>query len=47
MPSKKVVKSGKKKVAATPAGLRAAEAKKGAKEKNPLFEKRPRNFGIG
>jgi len=49
MPSKKVIKGGKK-VAPTPAAMRAQEAanaKKGGKEKNPLFEKRTRNFGIG
>jgi len=48
MPSKKVIKG--KKVAPTPAAMRAQEAanaKKGGKEKNPLFEKRTRNFGIG
>jgi len=46
MPTKKVIKTSKKKVAPTPAALRSAETKKG-KEKNPLFEKRPRNYGIG
>ncbi|EYC09009.1 hypothetical protein Y032_0063g3476 [Ancylostoma ceylanicum] len=40
-PSKKVIK---KKVAAPPAQLRAAAAQK--EVKNPLFEKRPRNFNI-
>jgi large subunit ribosomal protein L7Ae len=45
MPSKKVIKTSKKKIAPTPAGLRAQESKKG-KERNPLFEKRTRNFGI-
>lgn len=41
----KTKKGGAKKVAATP-----SVAKKGLQEKkqaNPLFEKRPRNFGIG
>ncbi|TKR81101.1 hypothetical protein L596_015037 [Steinernema carpocapsae] len=42
MPTKKVIK---KKVAAPPAHIQKAEAKKD--EKNPLFESRPRNFGIG
>ncbi|ETN72659.1 ribosomal protein L7Ae [Necator americanus] len=42
MPSKKVIK---KKVAAPPAQLRAAAPQK--EVKNPLFEKRPRNFNIG
>jgi len=37
-------KKGKKKVAAPPAAIRKQEQKKQA---NPLFEKRPRNFGIG
>jgi len=46
MPTKKVIKTSKKKVAPTPAGLKQAEQKK-TREKNPLFEKRPRNFGIG
>ncbi|KAK6748401.1 hypothetical protein RB195_001181 [Necator americanus] len=41
-PSKKVIK---KKVAAPPAQLRAAAPQK--EVKNPLFEKRPRNFNIG
>merc|ERR1719463_505991 len=38
-------KKGKKKVAAVPAAMRKAEAPK--KVVNPLFEKRPKNFGIG
>merc|ERR1719463_169433 len=38
-------KKGKKKVAAVPATMRKAEAPK--KVVNPLFEKRPKNFGIG
>ena len=42
MPSKKVVK---KKVAPPPANLRAAVEKK--ETKNPLFEKRSRDFSIG
>ena len=42
MPSKKVIR---KKVAPAPANLRAAAEKKEAK--NPLFEKRPRDFSIG
>jgi len=41
---KKPVKKGKK-VAPPPAQLRKAEAKK--EDKNVLFEKRPRSFGIG
>jgi len=43
MPSRKVVK---KKVAPVPAALKKPEVKKGP-TKNPLFEKRTRNFGIG
>ncbi|CAI4224279.1 unnamed protein product [Auanema sp. JU1783] len=43
MPSKKVLK---KKVAAPPTHIRAANAEKQVK-KNPLFEKRPRSFHIG
>jgi len=43
MPSRKVVK---KKVAPLPAGLKKPEVKKGP-IKNPLFERRQRNFGIG
>lgn len=46
MPSKKVIKTSKKKVAPLPASQKAADAKKG-KTKNPLFEKKTRNFGIG
>ena len=42
MPSKKVIK---KKVAPTPGNLRAAAEKK--ETKNPLFEKRSRDFSIG
>ena len=42
MPQKKVIK---KKVAPAPANLRAAAEKKEAK--NPLFERRPRDFSIG
>jgi len=38
-------KTGKKKVAAPPSQLKKVEAKKDAK--NPLFEKRPKNFSIG
>nr|ABW90389.1 putative ribosomal protein L7a [Barentsia elongata] len=38
-------KKGKKKVAALPSVARRAEAAK--KTVNPLFEKRPKNFGIG
>uniref|UniRef100_A0A0N5ART0 60S ribosomal protein L7a n=1 Tax=Syphacia muris TaxID=451379 RepID=A0A0N5ART0_9BILA len=41
MPSKRIIK---KRVAPPPAALKKVEAKK---EVNPLFEKRPRNFGIG
>jgi hypothetical protein len=41
---KKVVKKVKK-VAAPPAQLRKTEPKKD--DKNALFEKRPRSFGIG
>lgn len=41
---KKVVKKVKK-VAAPPAQLRKSEPKKD--DKNALFEKRPRSFGIG
>merc|ERR1711877_18983 len=37
-------KKGKKKVAAAPLVARKVEAKKVV---NPLFEKRPKNFGIG
>ncbi|CAG9766654.1 unnamed protein product [Ceutorhynchus assimilis] len=37
-------KTGGKKVAAAPLAVKKVEAKK---EVNPLFEKRPRNFGIG
>lgn len=44
MPTKKIIKT-KKKVAAAPASLRKPVAEK--KQQNPLFEKRPRNFGIG
>jgi len=40
-----IAKKGKKKVAALPSQLKKAEAKK--ETKNPLFEKRPRNFSIG
>ena len=43
MPSRKVVR---KKVAPVPAAMRKAEPKKGP-TKNPLFEKRTKNFGIG
>jgi len=43
MPSKKTIK---KKVAPTPAALKKAGNVKDA-QKNPLFEKRPKNFGIG
>ncbi|CAJ0934019.1 unnamed protein product, partial [Mesorhabditis belari] len=43
MPSKKVIK---KKVAPTPAALRAKTEAKGP-VKNPLFEARPKNFRIG
>ena len=39
------VKKGKKKVAAAPKVAKKVEPKK--KVVNPLFEKRPRNFGIG
>jgi len=42
---KKSKSTGKKKVAALPSQLKKTEAKKDAK--NPLFEKRPRNFSIG
>uniref|UniRef100_A0A914P2L2 Ribosomal protein L32 n=1 Tax=Panagrolaimus davidi TaxID=227884 RepID=A0A914P2L2_9BILA len=42
MPSKKIVK----KVAPTPAALKKLEKPSGP-TKNPLFEKRHRNFGIG
>jgi len=42
MPPK--TKKGKKKVAAAPAVAKKPEPKK---QTNPLFEKRPRNFGIG
>lgn len=44
MPTKKVIKT-KKKVAAAPAALRKPVPEK--KQQNPLFEKRPKNFGIG
>lgn len=44
MPTKKIIKT-KKKIAAAPAGLKKPVAEK--KQTNPLFEKRPRNFGIG
>lgn len=37
-------KKGKKKVAAAPLVAKKIEARKTV---NPLFEKRPRNFGIG
>jgi len=40
-----VKKGAKKKVAALPAGMKKADSKK--PEKNPLFEKRTRNFAIG
>lgn len=40
----KTKKGGKKKVAAPPAVVRKQEQKK---QVNPLFEKRPRNYGIG
>jgi len=46
MPPKKALKGGKKRVAAPP----SAVIKKGEQKKrpvNPLFEKRPKNFGIG
>jgi large subunit ribosomal protein L7Ae len=43
MPTKKVIKKSKK-VAPAPASVRKATEKKVS---NPLFEKRPRNFGIG
>jgi len=42
---KKPKTMGKKKVAALPSQLKKTEAKK--ETKNPLFEKRPRNFSIG
>jgi len=45
MPPPKVKKGGKKKVAAAPAVAKKAQEPK--KKTNPLFEKRPRNFGIG
>lgn len=41
---KKQVKKGKKKVAAAP---QLSKKKVEVKKKNPLFEKRPKNFGIG
>jgi len=45
MPPASKVKKGKKKVAAVPAvAKKPVEAKK---QTNPLFEKRPRNYGIG
>jgi len=47
MPSKKVIKVTKKKVAAMPAALKKAEAKSAAKQDNPLFIKRPRSFALG
>ncbi len=37
-------KKGKKKIAAAPLAVKKPEPKK---QVNPLFEKRPRNFGIG
>ena len=40
----KTVKKGKSKVAAAPLKSKVAESKKNV---NPLFEKRPKNFGIG
>jgi len=46
MAPKPVKKSGAKKVAAIPAAIRKKEAKP-KREVNPLFEKRPKNFGIG
>jgi len=44
MVQKKPKKKAGKKVAAAPLAVKKVEAKK---EVNPLFEKRPRNFGIG
>jgi len=44
MVQKKPKKKTGKKVAAAPLAVKKVEAKK---ESNPLFEKRPRNFGIG
>ncbi|KAJ2173910.1 60S ribosomal protein L8, partial [Coemansia sp. RSA 551] len=39
-------KSAKRKVAALPSNVRST-ASKGDKQENPLFERRPRHFGIG
>ncbi|XP_055342578.1 60S ribosomal protein L7a-like [Paramacrobiotus metropolitanus] len=46
MAPKPVKKGGAKKVAAVPAAIRK-KTEKPKKETNPLFEKRPKNFGIG
>ena len=42
---KQATKGRSKKPAAAPLAVKATPEKQ--KEKNPLFEKRPRNFGIG
>jgi len=45
MPTKKIIKTKKGKVAPLPSGVKKGPTTK--KQSNPLFEKRTRNFGIG
>lgn len=47
MPKEKKVSKKKQAAPAPYDASKAKEAKKAAPEKNPLFEKRPKNFGIG
>jgi len=45
MPTKKIIKTKKGKVAPPPSSVKKGPTTK--KQSNPLFEKRTRNFGIG